>query len=306
MSSQVRNVVAPLKPKGGCPAPPRKSHVGFVHRRVVYVHGGSDENDLASGAFFAFDLERRVWEEPALLGDSEPLYDHKCASLYTDNGDEIAPTNLARSAFGKENKSYRANADFAGNQSRPEPNIAAPAKESCLEISREFGGRPSILSVAKAHHFIKRLQKKDNQGATEPRVYIFGGRNKEGEGNSALWLLRPEGSAWRKSPVDARGKPPRPRVHHSMCPVKQTRYFFVAGGTNVVPGRATGDEMMTDFFLFDLAFGMWVELACVEPAVRRFNAAVCEAEDGQVFLFGGMGEKNFVDGYIYKLTIANE
>ncbi len=136
---------------------------------------------------------------------------------------------------------------------------------------------------------------------------MFGGRDKNGEGNSDLLILKPEtGGEWNLKIVTAKGRPPLPRIHHSMSYIKNTKYFTVFGGTNIIQGSYAGNKLMADFFLFDTFNSHWVNVPVSDSRITRSNMEVCENDDGGFFVFGGTADQNFVDGIIYKLTLQGD
>lgn len=212
------------------------------------------------------------------MGDVEGLFDHKCAII------------------GKEHEKDQIFKQYSKNSVLEKVSHKA---ESIQDISIDH--RRSYSSLSKANN--KKNKKTDISWSKEFKVYIFGGRNKKGEGSSSLWCLKHENSVWRKSLVETKGTPPRPRVFHTMSYVKSTNYIAVIGGAHIPPANTTQYEIIGDLFLFDLLSLIWVNVKFNDVSLKRSNASACEHDEGSLLMFGGTGAKNFVDGTLYKLTM---
>jgi hypothetical protein len=261
--------------------PHRKAHIGFLLKGIFYIYGGLDENDSTSDSLFCLDLLKKTWEQLPILGEIDGLYDHRCAIIGNDHEKDKYFQQYSKNSV-LERGSHRADS---------QQELSVDHRRSHSSLSRAAG---------------KKSKKNEMAWAKEFKVFIFGGRNKKGEGNSTLWCLRPEGPNWRKSVVETKGTPPKPRIFHSMSYIKSTKYFAVIGGSHIPPANTTQHELIGDFFLFDLANSIWTNLKFSDPSIKRLNASVCENDEGSILMFGGTGAKNFVDGTLYKLTMLSD
>lgn len=270
-----------IKLKSAQLLPHRKAHIAFIVKGTFYIYGGLDENDSTPDSIFCLDLIKKTWEQQPLVGDVEGLYDHKCAIIGNENERDQYIKQYSKNSM-LERVSHRA--------------------ESIQDLSVDH--RRSHSSLSKANP--KKNKKADMSWAKEFKVYIFGGRNKKGEGSSTLWCLKAESNNWRKSIVETKGTPPRPRIYHSMSYVKSTKYFAVIGGAHIPPTNTTQYELIGDFFLFDLLNLIWINVKFNDASLKRSNASACENDEGSILMFGGTGAKNFVDGMLYKLTMLTD
>ncbi len=257
-----------------------------MYKGHLYIHGGLDENDKIADQFYSLDLITHSWEHVPLVGETEGLSEHKCAVVGNDQDKEYL-TRL-----------------FSKNSAIEKLTVKTDSQPDIL--SEKTSAKRTLSSLSKAQKVLKRT-KKDAVIAKEFRVYVFGGRNKNGEGNSSLWSIKPDpNNNWKKSLIETKGVAPRPRIQHSMCALKNTNYISIFGGSNIVAGSYTGNEIMDDFFLFDIYLLHWINVNVSEDKIKRSDSDCCEMDDGNILIFGGVGFRNFVDGVIYKLCVQGE
>ena len=66
------------------------------------------------------------------------------------------------------------------------------------------------------------------------------------------------------------------------------------------------EEVLGDFFLLSLRNMLWIKVLVPEPFRLRRYGFFLGCNNGNLLIFGGLGEKNFIDGNVVEYELSLE
>ncbi|HZT08905.1 MAG TPA: kelch repeat-containing protein [Chloroflexota bacterium] len=116
------------------------------------------------------------------------------------------------------------------------------------------------------------------------RMLLFGGKDGRGDLTpfNGIWSYTPATNVWEYITVS--GPAPTPRSGHTVA------WDDVKGRALLFGGAGRDGKPLADLWIYDTAHNAWSELSPTgqAPSARAAHAAVWDAADGRMFVFGGM------------------
>lgn len=145
---------------------------------------------------------------------------------------------------------------------------------------------------------ISKYKPKPNEG-----LYIFGGRDENGNPSKRMWRYKILSSPWYLEDVEGMANGPSPRFGHCLAYLSTIDSLVVFGGED-------GQQSFNDVFLFNVELNHWVDLRVNSkfrpvPRTRFSFAAICEQRSSRLFILGGMADNCFAGGTILCLEFED-
>ena len=136
-------------------------------------------------------------------------------------------------------------------------------------------------------------------------LYIFGGKEKEEGGiSNKLWILILGQKTLKWVLPETRGKPPRPRYHHSMSFFEKGNFLIVHGGRN---DNMSETSAFNDTFIFDLENFEWYNIE-LYSFLSDFKVLSRYGHQSAIYfnkliIFGGMNNNNYVGSSLLVINL---
>ena len=191
-----------------------------------------------------------------------------------------------------------------------ENNIEFLAHHNCVKVGFE---NISDLKI-KYNDFYqskkKKIIRKENKEIKIPSkligIFIFGGINKKNICNNIMKKLNPHPNSkkkWITTYPSVNGKKPNKRFDHQMVYINKINSIAICGGRTYYQ-KKNNDMVLNDLFLFSIKNYLYIKIEVKGDVCKRYGFTMF-CDDGNLFIFGGLNEKNFIDGNILKLPINN-
>ena len=151
------------------------------------------------------------------------------------------------------------------------------------------------------------LQKQKSKFQTKKKsfleaIYIFGGLNEKKNCNSTLKIYKKIlNKIWQVTYPPVKGFIP-PRFDHEMVFIEEIKSLAICGGRAFIDNKSKTEIFLNDLFIFSVKNLSFFKVYTGNDAFKRYGFSLGSWE-GDLVVFGGMREENFIDGVFVKYVL---